>query len=97
MDRFGQNFELVSLRACLFKQVCSRGLTRKEKDLALWKLAASDDCRFNSGHTGHNDVADEHVGLKGFERLDCLFSAEDGACLKASLIQNNREVWMRLR
>jgi len=91
MDRFSKDFELVTLRAGLFQQIRGSGLAGKEKDLALWKFAASDDCCFNTGHAGHDDVADEHIGLEALERLDGLFSAEHGACLKARLIQDNRQ------
>jgi hypothetical protein len=36
MDRFGEDFEFVALGAGLFKQIRGSGLTRKEKDFALW-------------------------------------------------------------
>jgi len=89
MDRLREDFEFVALGAGLFKQVRGSGLARKEKDFALWQFAASDDCSFDAGHAGHDDVADEHVGLEALERLDGLFSAKHGACLKARLIQDN--------
>jgi len=89
VNGFGENFEFVPLSAGLFKQIRGCGLTRKEKDFALWQLAASDDCSFNPGHTGHDDIADEHVGLKAFDQLDGLFSAIDCACVKACLIEDN--------
>ena len=91
MDWFGEDFELVTLAAGLFQQICGRGLARKKEDFALWKFAASDDCSFDTGHAGHDDVADEHIGLETLERLDGLFSAKHGARLEARLVQDDCE------
>ena len=91
MDRFGEDLEFMALSTGFFEQIRGCRLTGEEKDLALWQFAAGDDCRFDTGHAGHDDVADEHVGLKALNRLDGFLSAEDGARLKACLIQDDRE------
>ena len=91
MDRFGENFKLVSLSAGLLEQIGSSGLAREEKDLAFRQLAASDDGRFDTGHSSHDDIADEHVGLEAFERLDSFFSAKDGSRLKTRLVEDDCE------
>jgi len=88
VDWFGEDLELMALRTGLFEQIGGSGLPREEKDLALWQFAAGDDCSFNTGHAGHNDVADKHVGLEALERLDGFFSAKHCARLKARLIQD---------
>jgi hypothetical protein len=36
VDRFGKDFELVTLRAGLFKQIRGSRLAGEEKDFALW-------------------------------------------------------------
>jgi len=91
MDRLGEYLEFVTLGAGLFEQIGGGGLSGEEKDLALWQFAARNDCRFDAGHTSHDDIADEHVRLEAVEQLDSFFAAKNGARLKACLIQNNCE------
>lgn len=91
MDRFGQNLKLMALCPGFFQKVCGSGLSGEQKDLALREFAAGDDCGFNAGHSGHNDVADEHIRLKALKRLDGLLSAEDSACFESGLIQDDCE------
>jgi len=73
----------------LFEQIRGCRLTGEEKDLALWQFAAGDDCRFDTGHTGHDDVADEHIGLKALERFDGFFSAEHSARFETCLVEDD--------
>ena len=54
MDRLCQDLELMPLHPCLLQQVGGCGLAREEQDLAMRNLAACDDCRFDSGHPGHD-------------------------------------------
>src|SRR6202789_3845493 len=91
VHRLGEDLEFVPLHAGLFEKIRGGCLAGEQKDLAIWQSAAGDDCRFDTGHAGHDDVADEHVGLKALNRLDGFLSAEDGARLKACLIQDDRE------
>src|ERR1700727_1605755 len=79
----------MPLGASLFEQVCGGGLAREKKDLSVWQFAARDNCSFDAGHSSHDDVADEHIGLEVLERLNGFFSAKNCTCLKACLIQNN--------
>ena len=91
MDRLGENFELVSLRASFFEQVRGGGLSGEEQDLASRHPGSGDDGGFDACHTGHDDVADEHVGLEVVESFHRLFSAENCTCFKTGLVQNNCE------
>ena len=89
MDRFGEDLEFMALSTGFFEQIRGCRLTGEEKDLALWQFAASDDGCFYAGHAGHDDVADEHIGLKALQRLDGFFSAEDSARLETCLVEDN--------
>ncbi len=66
-------------------------LAGEEQNLAAGQLVAGGDGSFDAGHSGHDDVGDEHVGSKGVERFDGLLAAIDGARLKASLIEDDSE------
>lgn len=89
MDRLGEDFELMALGTSLFEQVSSGSLARKEKDFALWQFTAGNNCGFDARHPGHDDVADEHIGLEALKRLDSLFTAEYRVRFKACLIQDD--------
>src|SRR6185312_16123060 len=91
MNGLGENLELVALCACLLQKVSGGGLAGEEEDLALWQAAAGDDCSFDAGHAGHDDIADEHVGLELFDGLDGLFAPEHGTRVEASLVENDCE------
>lgn len=91
MHWLGEDLEFMALGTGLFEQIRGCRLTGEEKDLALGQFAASDDCRFDAGHTSHDDVTDEHIGLKALERFDGFFSAEHSACLKTCLVEDNRQ------
>ena len=91
MDGLGQDFELVALCACFLQEVGGSCLSGEEEDFAFGQLGAGEDSCLDTGHAGHDDVADEHVGLEGVESFDGLFSAEYGARFKASLIEDDRE------
>ena len=90
VHRLGEDLEFMPLGTGLFEEIRRCRLAGKEQDLALWQLTASDDGCFYAGHASHDDVADEHIGLEAFERLDGLFSAEHSASLKACLVKDNR-------
>ena len=91
MDGLGKDFEFVAFCAGLLQKVGRGSLTGEEQDFALRQSTACDDRGFDTGHAGHDDVADEHVGLEGLDRLDGLLSTKDCTRLKACLIQDNCE------
>ena len=91
MDRLGKDLELVPLGASFLEEVRGGGLSGEEQDFASRHFVSGDDCRFNSCHSGHDDITDQHIGLEVFERLDCFFSAENCTCVKARLIKNDSE------
>jgi len=64
MDGFGQDFELVSLDTGFFQQIGGGGLPGKEKDLAGRERLPYADGGFDAVHVGHDDVADNQVGLE---------------------------------
>src|ERR1700733_1096802 len=81
----------MALGTAFFEQIRGCCLAGEEKDLALWQFAAGDDCRFDTGHAGHDDVADKHIGLKTLKRLDGFFSAEDSARLETCLVEDDSQ------
>ena len=91
MDRLSQNLKFVPLRPRLFQEIRRCGLTGEKQNFALRQFAAGYDGSFDAGHASHDDIADEHIGLKALERLNCLFTAENGTRFKSRLVENDCE------
>lgn len=91
VDGLCKDLELMALRTGFLEQVGCGGLAGEEQYFALGQALPSNNGGFNAGHASHNDVADEHVGLKAIERLDGLLSAEHCAGFKSCLIEDDRK------
>src|SRR5260370_13849518 len=91
MNGFSEDLELVPLRTSLLEQIGRCSLAGEQEDFALWQLVSRDDCGFDSRHPRHDDVTNQHVGLKAIQRLDRLLSTKDRARFEAGLIQDDRE------
>lgn len=91
VNRLSENLEFMALSASFLQQVGGSGLTREKENLTVGHPRACNDGCFDACHTGHDDVADEHVGLKGFERFNGFFTTEYCASFKACLIENDRK------
>ena len=86
VDRFGEQIEVVALRAGLFQQICGRRLPGEEEHLAFRLGFAEVNCQLNSGHTGHGDVTDEKIGGLLSTCGDGVLRTIEGACLEACLV-----------
>ncbi len=91
MNRLGKDLELVPLSARFLEEVRGSGLSGEEQDFASRHFGPGDDCRFDTCHSGHDDVTDQHIRLELFECLDCSFSTENCTCFEARLIKNDSE------
>ena len=56
MDWFGEELELVTLRASSLQQIRGGGLPREQKNLALWQSAACDDRRLYTCQAWHDHI-----------------------------------------
>jgi len=88
---FGENLELVAQGAGLLEEIRGGGLSGEEENLAVGHLGAGRDGGLDAGHSGHDDVGDEHVGLEAVEALDGLLATVDGAGFEAGLVENDGE------
>jgi hypothetical protein len=56
MDWFGEELELVTLRASSLQQIRGGGLPREQKNLALWQSASCDDRRLYTRQAWHDEA-----------------------------------------
>jgi len=91
VDGLGEDFELVAALAGFFEQVGGGCLAGEQQNFAVGQLRLSCDGGLDAGHSSHDDIGDEHVGLEGIEGFDGFLAAVDGTCLKAGLVENDGE------
>src|SRR5271170_3241198 len=65
MDGLCEYLELVALSAGAVEQISGGGLAGEEQNLACRQQFANPDGGIDAVEVGHDDVADEHVGLEG--------------------------------
>ena len=91
MHWLGQDFEFVPLSAGLLEKIGSGGLTGKQENFASGNQLADLNGRFDSVHIGHDDVADNQIRTCGSSAVDGSKSRVYRRCLKAVLIQDDRQ------
>lgn len=91
MDRLGDDLEFRSVYASIPKQIGSCSLSREEYDFATWTLCPDENRCFDTGHAGHDYIADEGVRLEGAERGKDFLPAVDRTSFKTRVVEDRSQ------
>jgi len=91
VDRFGEQIEVIALRARRFQKVGGRRLPREEQYLASRLRFAEVNRQLDPSHTGHGNVSDKQIRSLLSACGDGVLRMIEGACLETCLAQYSCE------
>ncbi len=86
---FGENFEFIAATTGILQETWGGSVAGEEKYFAARQEFKDANCRLNAVHVGHENVADDEIGIFPSRALDGFASVISGKGIEAVPVQND--------